>query len=433
MEKLKRTIAAIGFFVMASAPQSAMGQTDTVDVSKTEGVRPTQVPLEQCESVDTCEVARYAIVSKGGKFGIFDLRKHENITEIDLDQLRYFRNIVTEDNDTICYFYAEKGTQSANIGAVNGETVTVWGDNPNYIASLSQCTTIDDEITAKCRAELEDAMRSIGGEYGQVAVLDVQTGQLKAWVALSKHGKNIEDGKILKEACTFAAMRPLFATCFLSMAGVSLEDSVDVDAGVYDVGDGLVIRDHNWRTGGYGKMTYREAIIRKSNVAYYKAAVAYNETDAKGAWKMFCSKTTETNAMDLAAFFCGMFRDSLTVLIPTLERDVVDVRRETTPMPNLKEYTTIIATDINKEGGIQAKYAPKDIDMTGLYGNCGNIQNPNISDKPLHELSFAGFAPAKNPRYAIGTFIDKTEETQSTPSQFSPLVNNLLEWLSQKQ
>jgi len=231
MEKLKQTIAAIGFFVMASAPQSAMAQTDTVDVSMTERVRPVQVPLEQCESVDTCEVVRYAIVRKDGKYGIYDLRKHENITEIDLDQLRYFRNIVTEDNDTICYFYAEKGLQCANIGAVNGETVAVWGDNPNYIASLSQCTTIDDEITAKCRVELEETMHSIGGEYGQVAVLDVQTGELKAWIALSKHGKNIEDGKILKEACTFAAMRPLFAVCFLSMAGVSLEDSVDADAG----------------------------------------------------------------------------------------------------------------------------------------------------------------------------------------------------------
>jgi len=61
----------------------------------------------------------------------------------------------------------------------------------------------------------------------------------------------------------------------------------------YDVGDGLVIRDHNWRTGGYGKMTYREAFIRKSDVAYCKAAAAYNKTDAKEARKMFCSKTTE--------------------------------------------------------------------------------------------------------------------------------------------
>jgi len=67
----------------------------------------------------------------------------------------------------------------------------------------------------------------------------------------------------------------------------------DSDAGVYNVGDGLVIRDHNWRTGDYGKMTYREAFIRKSDVAYYKAAAAYNKTDAKEALKMFCSKTTE--------------------------------------------------------------------------------------------------------------------------------------------
>ena len=42
----------------------------------------TQVPLEQCNRIDTCSVTRFAIVSKDGKLGIYDLEKHENVTEI---------------------------------------------------------------------------------------------------------------------------------------------------------------------------------------------------------------------------------------------------------------------------------------------------------------------------------------------------------------
>ena len=54
----------------------------------------TQVPLEQCNRIDTCSVTRFAIVSKDGKLGIYDLEKHENVTEIDLDVAGFSRRYV---------------------------------------------------------------------------------------------------------------------------------------------------------------------------------------------------------------------------------------------------------------------------------------------------------------------------------------------------
>lgn len=44
---------------------------DTIDAEEAFGKKHiTQVPLEQCEQIDTCSIAKFAVVSKGGKQGI---------------------------------------------------------------------------------------------------------------------------------------------------------------------------------------------------------------------------------------------------------------------------------------------------------------------------------------------------------------------------
>jgi len=395
-----------------------------VDVSKTERVRPVQVPLEQCESVDTCEVVRYAIVRKDGKYGIYDLRKHENITEIDLDQLRYFRNIVTEDNDTICYFYAEMGMQSANIGAVNGETVTVWGDNPDYVASIGECTTIDEDISAICRKKLEQTMSAISGKYGQVAVIDAQTGQLKAWVAIQKDDGKYKDGKLYKSSCTSHLIRPMLVAGLLGQANISLEDSVDTECGILNIGVSIVIRDHNWRSGGYGKITYRQGLVNKSNVAMFKAICHVGKCDGMRMWRRLNAFDKNCDAMELAAVISSLYTCG-KLLVPTLFGDSVMVKEEMPFTPKMLEYMKTILIEANTEG-TQAKYAPKDLPIAGLYGTA-------TSEEGEKELSFAGCFPTDEPRYAIGVFINKIGDTESTPSQLSVLVNGLIEWLHQKR
>lgn len=89
---------------------------DTIDAEEAFGKKPiTQVPLEQCEQIDTCSIAKFAVVSKGGKQGIYDLEKHENVTEIDLDVAGFSRRYVSEDGIEVFYFYVEKGLSVAPL------------------------------------------------------------------------------------------------------------------------------------------------------------------------------------------------------------------------------------------------------------------------------------------------------------------------------
>lgn len=307
---------------------------------------------------------------------------------------------------------------------------------PDYetdsIGTLRFCTTIDKDIMAKCRMELKNTMDSIGGIYGQVAVLDFQTGHVKAWVALNRNDGECADGPLLSQSCTLNALTPLSAAYLLSMAGISPEDSVDTGAGIYAVNDNFVVRDHNWRTGGYGKMTYLQALTRKSNVAMYKACEAVGKENASEIWFGIKNDKAELNAVTLAIAFSGMFRDSLKVLIPTLKGDEVRSERETTPMPRMRDYVRGIVIGANEEGGTQANYAPNDFQLAGLYGTTRGVKTYIQSDEPLHELSYIGFSSAESPRYAIALFVDRSGDAPLSPRQLSGLVIELTRWLSKR-
>lgn len=224
------------FFGLHSVAQNVV-VADTIDTEEAFGKKPiTQVPLEQCEQIDTCSIAKFAVVSKGGKQGIYDLEKHENVTEIDLDVAGFSRRYVSEDGIEVFYFYVEKGIERGTIGVVgeNNQTVGVWMDNPEYVAKLDECTTIDSVMTQKCQDVLSEGLKMLNGTYGQIAVIDAQTGRLKSWVALEKDSDDYAEGKLLKQACSPRILSLVGITPMLADINGSLNDKIDLCGGIYN-------------------------------------------------------------------------------------------------------------------------------------------------------------------------------------------------------
>lgn len=249
MKILCKAVCAAAFLTLPIRQADARETiaADTVSMDELVGKKPTQVPLKQCHVTDISEDGRYAVVSNSGKRGIYDLIKGENVTEIDMDEMGYSRHVVEEGSIHIYYFWAERVLQSGIIGVIgsNNHTMAIWVDNPDLVATLSECATIDEEISRKCRKILKEAMNSLAGSYGQVAVLDAQTGHLKAWVALKKDTTGIADAKLLKKSCSAHLFAPIVAAARLAKAGIGLEDSVDISGEVCADGDTFVIRNSN--------------------------------------------------------------------------------------------------------------------------------------------------------------------------------------------
>lgn len=129
-----------------------------------------------------------------------EITKHENVTNIEYDDLSFSRRHIADDNTEIFYFYAEKGIGQGIIGVYgnNNQTLGIWHDNPEYVGNLDECTTIDTAISKKCKSLLQKGMKTLDGTYGQIAVIDAQNSSLKAWVALEKKDNGFSDAKLLR-------------------------------------------------------------------------------------------------------------------------------------------------------------------------------------------------------------------------------------------
>lgn len=137
-------------------------------------------------------------------------------------------------------------------------------------------STIVTELQTAVDSLLNAKMTEIGNcLQGQVIIMEVQTGEILTMSGLERNFegrfqpcKNFayqqELGSLTKTASLLAA----FET-----GKVKKNDEIDVGNGIYKVDEEREMRDHNWRRGGYGKITMDRALEISSNIGIGKAVV----------------------------------------------------------------------------------------------------------------------------------------------------------------
>lgn len=176
-------------------------------------------------------------------------------------------------------------------------------------------------------------------------------------------------------------------------------------------------------------MTCRQALTHKSNVAMFKILLVNRGDDAFGIWKQMTSDEKQTNAMELAAIFNSVYQRNV-LTFPTLQGDSITEETYNNITPLGRKYLKEVLIGLNKGDGIQAKYAPKKVELAGIYGNYQGKELQN-GEHELAEMSFVGVFPAKKPRYALAVFINRPNEPTYGPKDLAnSLVNELIEWLS---
>lgn len=198
---------------------------------------------------------------------------------------------------------------------------------------------------------------------------------------------------------------PFVAADCLAQSKISLEDSVDTGQGILVLNDSVQIRDYNWRKGGYEVMTYRQALLNKSRIGMYHAMMTL--PDGMDYWKYSTDQTKNTNAMELAMVFNNIFHlDSMNV---SVER---------------RGNIRAIAIGMFKDGGIQHKRAPKDVELAGVC---------NVADDGTEQtFTFVGCFPADTPKYAVSMAERRKHQVPASPAIVSDKVNELIEWLNKK-
>lgn len=369
-----------------------------------------QYDLKKYEWVDICYNPKYAIVSKDGRKGIYDMILHKNITEIEYRDLGFSKQTVAEDSAYISLFYATKGIKRGivSIYEPTNNAVSIWMDDPDELYSLDECTTIDKKITKKATKLLGNLMKRQQMEIAQIVILDAKSGQLKTWVRLDRDTEKDEAGKLLVHSCTGSLTKPFHTVMALENDSVSLDSTKD-------------------------GMSYRQAIKSCDNQMMQRAIQnGYRRSVADRKWR----ELTDTGNPSTSPFIMAVGYNSLanggTMIIPTMKADSVNVEEDVFSANSLANLKDVLKVD--RVASPQLVWLSTDIDWLG-YATTEDIfaeEDKEHSAAIGKQIEFAGCFPIEEPRCTICIVGDKLSN-DATPALFQDVVNPLAAWLLKRK
>lgn len=141
--------------------------------------------------------------------------------------------------------------------------------------------TIDTDLQQGVYFVLCQGLSELEATKGMLVVMETQTGLIRALSAVERADslsyKRIDPNEFSGENGMFSLVTFLGA---IDRGSITPNDSVDTGYGICEIG-GYKLKDHNWRRGGYGKITYDDAILNHSNIGCYKAFDAAFNADAE--------------------------------------------------------------------------------------------------------------------------------------------------------
>lgn len=366
-----------------------------------------QYDFKEYEWVDICYNPKYAIVSKGGKKGIYDLMLHKNVTEIEYRDLGFSKQTLAEDSASISLFYATKGIKRGIISLYEptNDVVSIWMDNPDEVYSLDDCTTIDKFMTKAVKKLLEKSIKKQQLDKIQVVVLDAKTGHLNSWVALETDMEKEDAGKLLVHSCAASLTKPFHTVMALG------NDSIPLDS----ICNG---------------MSYRMAIKSCNNQMMQQTIMnGYRRSVADRKWR----ELTDTGNPATSPFIMAVGYNSLahngTMIIPTMKADSVNVQEDVFTSTNVANLRDVLMVD--RMESPQLAWLYEDVEWTGyatseyIYDEADK-ENENPVGK---QVQFAGTFPTENPRYTICVVAD-IHSLDVEPSILQDVVNPLVRFLN---
>ena len=365
-----------------------------------------QYDLKEYEWVDICYNPKYAVVTKNGKKGLFDMIEHRNITEIIYRDLGFSRQTMAEDSAYISMFYATMGIKRGIVSVYEptNDVVSIWMDDPDEVYSLEDCTTIDNRMTKHVRKLLEAFIKQQQMDNAQIVILDAKSGRLKSWVSLDANMEKEDAGKLLVHSCTASLTKPFHAVMALENEGLSLDSLYN---GV------------SYRMGikSFDSETIHQVIFR-----------GYRRSVAERKWKELTDSQNPSTSPFIMAIGYNSLAHNGTMIIPTMKADSVNVEEDVFSETNLVNLRDVLR--INRFESPQLAWLSDLTNWLG-YTTTESIYAEEDKDRlsPIGmQIQFAGVFPADSPRYTICVVADKLSTDVST-SVLQDVVNPLTKWL----
>ena len=304
-------------------------------------------------------------------------------------------------------------------------------------------STLDSTLQVKATSILENKLSEINAQSGQVIIMEVQTGQIKALVGLTKKDSaNYQPCENFALSQESGLMHPVSLLAALESGKVKLSDKVDTGNGIYSV-YGRSLKDHNWSRGGYGELTVQEGLAVSSNITTYKtmekafgdnpqsyfdllAKMDYGKPDSiigianlksvyfvtpkdtkwtKTAFACFSIGYNQRIAPIQMLTFYNAIANNGKMIQPQLYKDSVVVINpqiaSKASIDSLKEALVFNVTD-----GLGQPAKSDKVVVAGMQGTTSLSTSEN-STMDMYAVQFCGYFPADNPKYSIIVSINK--------------------------
>ena len=296
-------------------------------------------------------------------------------------------------------------------------------------------STIDSILQVNATSTLEEKLSEINAQSGQVIVMEVQSGQIKALVGLTrKDSTNYQPCENFSVWQSTGLMHPISLLAALETGKVKLSDKVDTGNGIYQV-QGRELKDHNWHRGGYGEITAQEGLAASSNIAIYKtmekafgdnpqtffdllANMSYGKPDSiNGIASLQPYKITEKNItwncigyeqlispIQVLTFYNAIANNG-KMIQPQLYKDsVVVINPQIASRASIDSLKLALAFNITDGLGQHAK--SDKVLVAGMQGTSSLSTNED-GTKGMYAVEFCGYFPTDNPKYSIIVSINK--------------------------
>lgn len=305
-------------------------------------------------------------------------------------------------------------------------------------------STIDSILQVNVTSLLENKLSELDALSGQAIVMEVQSGQIKALVGLTrKDSTNYQSCENFSVWQSTGLMHPISLLAALETGKLKLSDKVDTGNGIYQV-QGRELKDHNWHRGGYGELTVQEGLAASSNIAIYKtmekafgdnpqtffdllANMSYGKPDSITGianLKPVHFITPKDNNWTKTAFvwssigynqhvspiqiltFYNAIANNGKMIQPQLFKDsVVVINPQIASRASIDSLKKALV--FNVTNGLCQPAKSDKVLVAGMQGTSSLSTNDDRT-KDMYAVEFCGYFPTDNPKYSIIVSINKT-------------------------
>ena len=244
------------------------------------------------------------------------------------------------------------------------------------VSSKAQEYNFDSDTEKAISTLLQNKVKELSGKGGEVYVMETQTGRI---IAKVKSGTTTDNEEWLGFyfAPTYLAL--------LETGKINPTDTIDTGAGVYKN-----TYDHNWRRGGYGKISLEEALMLSSKIGLIKATEIVGSID-------LTKYIDGCNIWALLTFYNAVANGGKMVQ-PIGWGNTIVKNEQIASKENIGHLQRALRLNVTDRLGKQANSTKIEIAAKGRSFKL----NSNTT-----RMEYFGFFPAASPKYTVAIVIEK--------------------------